>query len=590
MPGQVTTENFARLSATIAALQTDNALLRGYIETAAVDAHNLADLQVTAAAAQHRQTKIDRAALASSRRETQDGLSSLLVSGAALASSRAETKLGQTDLRASEVVNNALNLANALLVTSKAALAESEARLRAVIDTTPECIMLISSGLTLLQVNRAGLRTMEAGTAAAVEGSCVLGFIAPEHRQTWQANHERVCRGDELKWDFDLLGLLGGLRRMETHATPLKLLNGETAQLAISRDVTEQRRTEELQTLLSREVDHRAKNVLAVVLSFLRMTPRDDVTQFAASVEGRVGSMARAHSILSAEGWAKADLQSVAAGELTAHVGHYSISGPAVSLKADVAQPMAIVLHELATNATKYGSLKHYSGRVDLSWDMAGKDGGLRLRWQEHGGTPLQTVPAQKGFGLRLIERLVTRQLSGSVCSDWQELGLLCTIEIPARHTVQAVAVSSVCRVEAAHAAYQPGKHAAVRSSADLGLKAVVPRILVVEDEALLALELEDTLSELGYDVVTAGTLAEAVSLAVAEPNLSAAILDVNLGNDERSFPIVDLLQTRGVPYILATGYGSAASLNGYDHNAVAVLAKPYPREALDKALKIALQ
>ena len=109
---------------------------------------------------------------------------------------------------------------------AEAALAGSEAQLRAVFDTTPECIKLVAPDGTLLQMNEAGLRTIEAERSSEAEGGCVFDLIAPEHRAAWRENHERVCRGEALRWEFDVVGLRGTRRSMETHATPLKLADG----------------------------------------------------------------------------------------------------------------------------------------------------------------------------------------------------------------------------------------------------------------------------------------------------------------------------------------------------------------------------
>jgi CheY-like chemotaxis protein len=240
----------------------------------------------------------------------------------------------------------------------------------------------------------------------------------------------------------------------------------------------------------------------------------------------------------------------------------------------------------LATNAVKYGALINHDGRIEFSWDMAGKNDGLRLCWQEFSGPLLKEAPGRQGFGSRLINTLVARQLSGSVCFDWHEQGMSCTIELPSRLVMHADLVSSV------HSYDMIGvrdSHGALGSAAVTRPDAPTPRVLIVEDEAMLVMELEATLGELGYQVVVAGTLDQAIRLTAAEPNLSAAILDVNLGNDETSFAVVDILQMRRVPYIFVTGYGSAASLGGHDHSAVAVIIKPYPRATLADALRVAI-
>ncbi|WP_128080080.1 PAS domain-containing protein [Roseicella frigidaeris] len=198
----------------------------------------------------------------------------------------------------------------------------------------------------------------------------------------------------------------------------------------VSRDVTERRREEEMRSLLAREVDHRAKNVLAVALSLLRLTPRADAAQFAASVEGRIAAMARAHSVLATGGWRGAELRGLAEGELAAHAGQVSLAGPRLGLSPDAVQPVAMLLHELATNAAKYGALSRAGGQVALRWEHDA-EGGLRLDWQERGGPAVAAPGGRRGFGSRLVATLVGQQLGGQITFDWQPEGMCCRITLP---------------------------------------------------------------------------------------------------------------------------------------------------------------
>src|SRR3712207_157248 len=123
-----------------------------------------------------------------------------------------------------------------------------------------------------------------------------------------------------MRWEFDVVGLRGTRRSLETHATPLRLPDGRLAQLAITRDVTARKRAEERQALLMREVDHRAKNALAVAVSLVRLTRAEDPRSFAEAVEGRITVLANAHTLLAGEGWSGADLFAVARAELAPHL------------------------------------------------------------------------------------------------------------------------------------------------------------------------------------------------------------------------------------------------------------------------------
>ncbi len=214
-----------------------------------------------------------------------------------------------------------------------------------------------------------------------------------------------------------------------------------------TRDVTERKQAEEQRLLLAREVDHRAKNALAVVQALLRLTPSDDaaVRRFAASMTGRVSAMARAHALLSQERWAGAELRALAGEELAPFAAgepdRVRLDGPSLRLGADAAQSFSMVLHELATNAAKYGALSVPGGRLDLHWRV--EDGGtLILRWTETGGPPLVAAPARSGFGSRLVGSSL-RQIGGSERFDWRPEGLRCTLRVPVERLGGAAAVAA---------------------------------------------------------------------------------------------------------------------------------------------------
>src|SRR4051794_7320029 len=146
------------------------------------------------------------------------------------------------------------------------------------------------------------------------------------------------------------------------------------------------REAEEHLVLLLREVDHRAKNALAVALSLIRLAPRDvSPAEFAATAEGRITAMARAHALLARGAWTGAELHALAEGELLTHAGQVRLEGPPARLAAEAVQPVAMLLHELATNAAKHGALSVPGGEVRIAWDFPLGDGTLRLIWTERG-------------------------------------------------------------------------------------------------------------------------------------------------------------------------------------------------------------
>ena len=389
--------------------------------------------------------------------------------------------------------------------------------------------------------------------------------------------------------EYRVVGLSDGLLRyVATHGRVTFEAGRPTRLLGTVVDITDRRAIEERQTLLMREVDHRAKNVLAVVQSIIRMTPRTVSPQvFASSIEGRVTAMARAHSVLAAEHWIGADLQTIVEGETAAHAGAVQITGPPVRLMPVAAQPFGMLLHELATNAAKYGALSLPDGIVQIAWTLQ-TDDALRLCWTEYGGPVITMEPTCLGFGSRLISLLAERQLEGALQRQWLQTGLVATLTLPPMYAQSTPGAPGLPSAQT-HRQKSPRRPPASPARSLTMPDGRVPHVLVVEDEALLAMELEQAVRTLGCQVIgPARSLTEAVRLAAGEPRPDAAILDVNLAG-EMVFPAADILRTRAVPVLYTTGYGSASTLTGRQLNAVAVLRKPYPRKLLADVLCQAL-
>lgn len=197
------------------------------------------------------------------------------------------------------------------------------------------------------------------------------------------------------------------------------------------RDISERKRTEAARELLMREVDHRARNVLTVVQAIVQLTSSAEMDRYKETVVGRISALARAQSSLASRRWEGAMLRDLLGEELTA-VGRpqaHGLDGPDVMLPPERVQPLSMIFHELATNASKYGGFSTADGRVAVAWDVT-SDGGLHLVWLESGGPPARE-PARRGFGSRLIADLL-RQLDGAARFDWVEEGLVAELRIPA--------------------------------------------------------------------------------------------------------------------------------------------------------------
>ena len=201
----------------------------------------------------------------------------------------------------------------------------------------------------------------------------------------------------------------------------------------IARDITEQKRSQEQIATLAREAEHRSKNLLATVQATVRLSQSETPDGLKRAIEGRIQSLANVHSLFVKTRWIGADLSTIATQELAPYSEknqrHVRIDGPPVLLEPDVAQAIAITLHELATNAAKYGSLAVPDGQVELKWSHEA-NGRLHLRWTESNGPKVQE-PTHKGFGGRITEQMIA-QRAGTTHFDWRADGLVCEITLQA--------------------------------------------------------------------------------------------------------------------------------------------------------------
>ena len=199
----------------------------------------------------------------------------------------------------------------------------------------------------------------------------------------------------------------------------------------IARDITERKRSEGLIADLAREAEHRAKNVLAVIQAIVRLSQSDTPDGLKQAIDGRIRALANVHALFVQSRWTGAELRSLIEEELSPYSRggtRTRIEGPAVLLAPDAAQTVAVTMHELATNAAKYGALSQDEGRVDVAWSQT-EDGLLILSWTEAGGLPLD-APLHQGFGTRVIDNMI-RSLNGKVYFNWQREGLECKIVLP---------------------------------------------------------------------------------------------------------------------------------------------------------------
>lgn len=196
-----------------------------------------------------------------------------------------------------------------------------------------------------------------------------------------------------------------------------------------------QQRIAEREKALMREIDHRAKNVLAVAQSIISLSNADDIKEFRQKVATRIAALARTHDLLSDTRWQSIDLRKIVSEELAPYkdkAEYFEISGTSIPLKAGQAQMLALFFHELFTNSAKYGALSNSNGRITIRWERE-TDNDVKIFWREY--TRLAVSPTlsevKKGFGSLLFDRVIGQQLDGELSREFLSDGLECTLRIP---------------------------------------------------------------------------------------------------------------------------------------------------------------
>jgi PAS domain S-box-containing protein len=238
---------------------------------------------------------------------------------------------------------------------------------------------------------------------------------------------------------FRVHGIEDGKERWAAAKGRVTFAGGEVQRfLGVVRDISEEKRAEEHLRLLVNELNHRVKNSLAMVQGVAAQTLRgtDDIAAARKAFNERLVALARAHDVLTAGHWEGAGLTSVVGLTVKSHAGEdghrFEVEGPDIALSPKTVLAIALALHELATNAVKYGALSNDSGTVRISWRAEEAEDGKRLIfvWEERGG-PAVIEPRRRGFGSKLIERGLAAELQGEVRIDFRESGVVCTISAP---------------------------------------------------------------------------------------------------------------------------------------------------------------
>jgi PAS domain S-box-containing protein len=270
-------------------------------------------------------------------------------------------------------------------------------------------------------------------SAEVVIGKPLTILMPPERHNEEAVILERIRRGERIEhYETVRRRKDKSLIDISLMVSPIKDELGVVVGASkIARDITERKRSEKLIADLAREAEHRAKNILAVVQAMVKLSQSDTPEGLKQAIDGRLRAIANVHALFVQSRWTGAELRSLIEEELSPYSrggARTRIEGPALLLAPEAAQTVAVILHELATNAAKYGALSQDEGCVDVAWSQA-EDGLLILRWTETGGPPVD-APSHQGFGTRVIDNMI-RTLNGKVYFNWQREGLECKIVLP---------------------------------------------------------------------------------------------------------------------------------------------------------------
>src|SRR5215470_6662922 len=309
---------------------------------------------------------------------------------------------------------------------TEAALRESEQQSRwlaAIVESSYDSIVSIDLDGIITSWNKGAERIFGYLVEEAI-GKPITMLIPPDRHEEDQRILKRVRCGERVEhYETVRQCKHGRLIDISLTVSPIRNIHDKVIGASkIARDITEGKRREVQIAILAREAEHRAKNVLATVQATVHLSGCDTADGLKRVIEGRIQALANVHRLFVESRWTGADLRSLVTQELSPYSregdGQARFEGPQLMLEPDAAQAIAVTLHELATNAAKYGALSVPDGYVQVEWSRAA-DGRVVLRWTEANG-PAVTPPTHQGFGTRVMEKIITGHLRGRICFAWR--------------------------------------------------------------------------------------------------------------------------------------------------------------------------
>jgi PAS domain S-box-containing protein len=458
------------------------------------------------------------------------------------------------------------------------------ARLAAIVVSSDDAIISKTLDGRITSWN-AGATRIFGYEASEMIGESILRIIPPELHGEEREILARLRRGERID-HYETVRVARDGRRVDVSLTvsPLRDRSGRVVGASkVGRDITDRKRAEKMQRVLTDELAHRVKNTLATVQAIANqsLVRAKSPTDFVSSFAGRIHALAKAHTLLTRSKMQGADVMELVSEQVligAPNDDRISCSGPLLVLDAQAAVHLALVLHELATNARKHGALSVPQGRLSVTWQMRTNGGcSLLLSWKESHG-PRVSAPSAHGFGRTLIEQTV-RARGGEASVDYRTDGLTCEIKLP---LPEAARPSTGIDASAPKTSRGPSLLAQPDNRRTLQGK----RILVIEDEPLVAMDVESTLATAGCEVVGPAATLERAKLLIEESDCDAVLLDVNLAGQPVD-ELATLLTRKNRPFAFVTGYGREALPSGF--RGTVVLGKPFGADQLLATVEVLL-
>jgi PAS domain S-box-containing protein len=310
-------------------------------------------------------------------------------------------------------------------IADKVAALRTEAGLASILDGIGEGFYAVDRDWRIMLFNNEAARHFKCSPEDVLGRELWEAFPRTRHTGLGQLFHKVMASRETIRSETESVVFRG--RWMAYRLFPLGDGIG-----VVFRDTTDRRSAEAQRDLLMKELEHRVKNTLTIVQSIASQTFRNTDTAALAAFEARLIALGNAHSILTQRSWDSADLHELMTSTLRPHSTpgreRFTVEGPALRLGPKATVALSLAVHELCTNAIKYGALSAEGGQVHIFW--APKDGRFLWTWSESGG-PQVEASERKGFGSLMIERALSAQLSGKVAIDYASSGVVCTIDAP---------------------------------------------------------------------------------------------------------------------------------------------------------------